>query len=196
MKWVVALILFSHVAACPGANSQIVGLSGTDLRHGWNEIRVDLDAFGDAAIFTTLDRIGHFSPPEALIGDEIVFDLDGFHQKYRFASFNATNSTYLLARAMNTVVLPQEISLDWIPLPKVFWINHASTNPASFLSSGELSLTSTRMLEIAEQDDVSIGYGDGKVVIRSVSTSETNLIYTFKGGRISSDSAGTNIKTN
>ena len=88
---------------------------------------------------------------------------------------------------MNTMALPKEISLDWIPLPKVFWINHASTNPASFLSSGELSLISTRMLEKAEQGDTNLGYGDGKVVVRSVSTSETNLIYTFKGGKISSD---------
>lgn len=185
MKQIVAFILLSCLSVCIGAESQVVGFSGTELHHGWNEIKVDFDAFGDAAIFTTLDRIGKFSPPEVLIGDEIVFDLDGFRQKYRFVSFNSTNSAYTLILAMNTMALPREISLDWIPLPKVFWINHVSTKTASFNSSGELSMASMRRLENAEP----VEHGARKIVVRSVTTNEVDLIYTFKGGRIKADSA-------
>ena len=179
--------------------SQIVGYHRKDLKQGWNEITVDNDAFGEKGLFTTLDRIGHFSPPEGVIGDELVFDLDGFHQKYRFASFDATNSTYSLTLAMDARTLPPEISLDWIPLPRVFWINHVSPNPASFDSSGGLSFSNKRKLERAERradsalqtpktSDTSAGEDGVVVVVRPVSTNETNLTYTFKGGRIKAES--------
>lgn len=184
MNRIVVFISFLQVAVYADLVSQVVGFSGNDLRQGWNEIMVGYEAFGDAALFTTLDRIGRFSPPEGVIGDEIVFNLDGFHQKYRFASFNATNLTYSLILAMNTRRLPREISLDWIPLPKVFWINHVSTNAVSYTMSGALSFSNMRKLENAEQPDVPARQEARGVVVRSVLANETNLIYTFKGGRI------------
>ncbi len=169
--------------------SQIICLANNELRPGWNEIKIDFEALGDEAIFTTLDRIGHFSPPEAVVGDELVFDLDGFHQKYRFASFNETNSTYSLVLAMNMGFLPQQISLDWIPLPRVFWINHTSTNSVCFTSSGELSLTNLRKLESVENTVPSAKHKGEMLVVRPVLTNEEQLIYTFKGGRIRSAEA-------
>lgn len=180
MKRVMVFVSLLQVVVLADSVSQVVGFSSKDLRRGWNEITVSNEAFGDAALFTTLDRVGHFSPPEAVIGDMIVFDLDGFHQKYRFTSYNVTNSTYLLTLAMDTRLLPREISLDWIPLPKVFWINHVSTNVVSCMTSGELPFLTARKLEREEQPDVPAR----DVIIRSVSAIETNLIYTFKGGRI------------
>ena len=154
MKRIATLALSFSLVADAAPHPQIVGCAHTELQQGWNEIKVNLEALGDEAIFTTLDRIGHFSPPEAVIGDELVFDLDGFHQKYRFASFNATNSTYSLVLAMNTTVLPPQISFDWIPLPRVFWINHTSTNSACFTSSGKISLISQGKLESAKNDGI------------------------------------------
>lgn len=199
MKRIMALALLLQTVACADYMSQVICFQCNDLKQGWNEIKVGSDAFGEKGLFTTLDRIGHFTPPEAVIGDELVFDLDGFHQKYRFTSYNATNSTYSLALAMDARTLPPEISLDWIPLPRVFWINHVSPKPVSFDSSGELSFSNKRKLESAEQRSAAAaqapaipgttaGEGGVVVVVRSVSTNETNLTYTFKGGRIKAES--------
>lgn len=200
MKGIMVLALLLQTAAFAESISQVICFQYKDLKQGWNEIKVDSDAFGEKGLFTTLDRIGHFYPPDAVIGDELVFDLDGFHQKYRFSSYNATNSTYLLTLAMDTRVLPREISLDWIPLPRVFWINHLSTKAVRFDSSGELSFSNKRKLESAERrsaasaqvptvSDITTG-GEGAVVVvvRSVSTNETCLAYTFKGGTIKAES--------
>ena len=199
MKRIMALALLLQTAAFADYISQVVCFQCNDLKQGWNEIKVGSEAFGEKGLFTTLDRIGRFSPPEAVIGDELVFDLDGFHQKYRFTSYNATNSTYSLTLAMDARILPPEISLDWIPLPRVFWINHVSPKPVSFDSSGELSFSNKRKLESAEQrsaaaaqapaiPDTTAGEGGVVVIVRSVSTNETNLTYTFKGGRIKAES--------
>lgn len=184
MKRIVALTLALCAITYAAQPQQVVGCFNTELQQGWNEIKVNFEALGEEAIFTTLDRIGHFSPPEAVIGDELVFDLDGFHQKYRFASFNATNSTYSLVLAMNTTVLPPQISFDWIPLPRVFWINHTSTNSACFTSSGKISLISQGKLESAKNDGIVTTHESELLIVNPVSTTDAHLIYTFKGGRI------------
>ena len=186
MKRIATLALSFSLVAYAAPHPQIVGCAHTELQQGWNEIKVNLEALGDEAIFTTLDCVGHFTPPEAVVGDELAFDLDGFHQKYRFASFNATNSTYSLVLAMNTTVLPQQISFDWIPLPRVFWINHTSTNSACFTSCGELPLTNLRKLENVEHPVPATKHEGEMFSVRPVSTNEVKLIYTFKGGRIRS----------
>ena len=186
---ITVLTLIFHTITYADLHFQVIGFANKDLRPGWNEIKIDFDAIGDDALFSTLDRIGHISPPEAVVGDELVFDLDGFHQKYRFASFNATNSTYSLVLAMNARFLPQQISLDWIPLPRVFWINHTSTNSVCFTSRGEVSLTNLRKLESMEQPVPATKQEGEILVVRPILTNDTQLIYTFKGGRICSTEA-------
>lgn len=165
--------------------SQVIGMEAKDLSAGWNEIKVNLLPIpnSDTALFATLDRLGEFIPPTGVLGDELVFDLDGYHQKYRFASYDLTNRVYTLKLVPSKMFLPQEISLDWIPLPRVFWVNHRSTNAVSYLASGELAASVRRHVdreEVTESHDVEMN----RVTILPVSPDSPKLIYTFKGGKI------------
>ena len=100
-----------------------------DIRQGLNEIDVVVDSLD---LFPTMAKVVRFEPPEGVIGDDLVFDLDGKRQSYRFSAWDGSNYT-LTASAK---ILPQEIGLDGIPLRRKFWINHVPTNVIRLSSQG------------------------------------------------------------
>ncbi len=116
-----------------------VMLSNDRLKRGGNEIAVHCDVVSRTDAFTTLDQIVRFFPANGILGDELVFDLDGYRQRYTFVEYNETNNTYRLIRVGTEPNLPETISLDTIPLLDKFWINHRSEKDVYVSSSGEVT---------------------------------------------------------
>lgn len=110
-------------------SQNIVGYAGNQLKQGLNEITLTMDSLD---IFPTMDKVVRFQPPEGVIGDDLVFDLDGKRRNYRFVAYDGTN--YVLTTGAKFQLSP--IGLDWIPLRVRFWLNHASTNDVSLVNSG------------------------------------------------------------
>lgn len=113
--------------------SNVVGYMSSEVKKGLNEVSVKMDSLG---IFPTLDQVVKFSPPENVLGDILVYDLDGVRREYVFEGWSGSN--YVL-RAQNRR-LPAEIGLDWIPLRRTFWVRHVTTNSLSIVNSGQAVL--------------------------------------------------------
>lgn len=116
-----------------------------EIKRGLNEIEVEVDSID---LFPTMAKVLCFEPPEGVIGDDLVFDLDGRRRHYRFTAWDGTNYT-LTASAK---VLPHEIGLDWVPLRRKFWINHVSTNVIQLTSMGLVSDEQMRKLSPAPSE--------------------------------------------
>lgn len=76
-----------------------------------------------------------FEPPEAIVGDEIMFLLDGRWQTYRFISYDGTNAVL----TTNHDPLPKHITLNGIPLLDSYKFNHRNSQVVSVKSSGGIS---------------------------------------------------------
>jgi len=143
----VPVITYLACAEIISHRSNIVGYVGKDLNMGWNEIEINFDEVGMFSVFTTLDKVVRFSPGVSMIGDEIVFNLDGYHQKYRIAGYDATTEKFTLTKIRQKDNIPERISFDWIPVPKVFWINHVTTNIVSLTQSGQIDNSLRKLVD-------------------------------------------------
>ena len=134
-------------------SANVVGCECQTLKQGLNEIKVNFDSVSDDSPFTTLDKVVGFHPSDGILGDEIVFDLDGFRQRYRFEGYDSTGKVYRAVRLIDVKSLPSVISLAAIPLPDVFWINHVSTNVVSVAAFGSVSGKYSQMIESCHSQD-------------------------------------------
>ena len=142
--WKIMAALNVAATSCLGSMSydldaHTVMFSNACLKRGSNEIVVNCDAISKTEAFTTLDQVVVFSPSNGVLGDELVFDLDGYRQRYKFAEYNETNNTYSLFRVGENLSLPQTISLDTIPLLDKLWIDHKVEKDVFVSSSGRVS---------------------------------------------------------
>lgn len=178
------IITFSYLAcaitiSCP---SNVVGYEGKNLNLGWNEIELNFDATGPFPVFTTLDKLVEFYPGESMIGDEMVFDLDGYHQKYRIVGYDTGTKKFTLTKIRKKDNIPEQISFDWIPAPKVFWINHVSTNTVTVIQSGEVDNRFRRL--VYSDSCASTGQASTLLRILPVNPNSKELHLTLQGGRI------------
>lgn len=164
--------------------SNIIGCSAQAISNGWNEITVNFDQIGLSPIFTTLDKIIQFDPANDVVGDEIVFDLDGYHQKYRISNLDHKTNQYTLKLVREKDNLPKEISFDWIPAPKVFWIYHASTNNVLVRQSGVIDNNYKKAAYSHSSNPIAIQQPLLKVI--PVNADSKELHYTLQGGKIDS----------
>lgn len=165
-------------------SSNIVGYSGQDIKHGWNEVSVNFDQIGFFPVFTTLDKIISFEPSNGIIGDELVFDLDGYHQRYRIDSYDKNTNRYSLTRIRKKDSIPEHISFDWIPAPKVFWINHTTTNTVRAAQSGGLANGYKTILDMPHSSEKSKMVPMLKIV--PIEATSPELKITLQGGKIKS----------
>lgn len=171
--------------ACADAishSSNIVGYIGQDLNRGWNEIELDFDAVGTFPVFTTLDKVVKFTPGGSMIGDEIVFNLDGYHQKYRVTGHDATTEKFTLTKIRPKDNIPEQISFDWIPVPKVFWINHVTTNSVYLTQCGQIDNGLKKLVD--SQTSTASDSGQPFLRIVPVNPDTKELHYTLQGGKI------------
>lgn len=178
------------VASCAIAetipySSYIVGYEDKNLNRGWNKIELNFDAVGVCTAFTTLDKVIKFSPVESMLGDEIVFDLDGYHQKYRIDSYDDRTEKFTLKKIRQKDNIPEQISLDWIPLPKVFWINHLTTNSVCLTQSGQIDGDMRRTVD--SQTAITSDSAQPFLRIIPVNPDSKEYRYTLQGGKISVD---------
>ena len=164
---------------CP---SSVVGYMGEDLNKGWNAIELNFDATGKFPVFTTLDKVVEFSRGEAMIGDEIVFDLDGYHQKYRITGYDTAAKKFTLTKIRKKDHIPEQISLDWIPAPKVFWINHVTTNVVHVSQSGEVDNEFKKL--VYANSSATNGQSTTSLRILPVNANSKELHLRLQGGRI------------
>lgn len=128
---IIFLIVASALIGILQANSiQIVGLASTKLQFGNNRIEINFDAV--EPLFSTLDMALKFEPADGVIGDEIMFPLDGKMRCYRFDSFDGTN--YVLSAVKEAP--PFATTLDAIPWMPEFWIKHNGSVEVSVTQSG------------------------------------------------------------
>ena len=123
----------------------IAGFVSSGIKQGLNEIDVLMDGFDS---FPTMAKVVQFEPPEGVIGDDLVFDLDGKRRRYRFSAWDGTNYTLTASEK----ILPYEIGLDGIPLRRKFWINHVSTNVIQLTNVGRVSDEQMRKLSPAPSE--------------------------------------------
>lgn len=117
----------------------IVGYAGTELKKGLNEIELTMDSL---SLFPTLDKVVRFEPADGIVGDDLVFDLDGKRRRYRIVSWDGTNYVLRTDRAFQ----PPQIGLDWIPCRSRFWMNHVSTNNVRLCNMGMVSDATMRKI--------------------------------------------------
>ena len=117
----------------------IVGYNSQRLKQGMNEIKVNFDYAPADSAFTTLDRVITFEPKDGVLGDELIFNLDGLRQSYRFEGCDSTGNVYRLVRSCETNSLPQTISLAAIPLLDKFWIVHKAATEIHVVAAGVLA---------------------------------------------------------
>ena len=135
-------------------------------------------------MFTTLDKIISFEPSNGIIGDELVFDLDGYHQRYRIDSYDKNTNRYSLSRIRKKDSIPEHISFDWIPAPKVFWINHTTTNTVRAAQSGGLANGYKTILDMPHSSEKSKMVPMLKIV--PIEATSPELKITLQGGKIKS----------
>lgn len=175
MAYLASAIIISHP-------SNIVGFIGQDLKQGWNEIELNFDEVGLFSVFTTLDKVVRFIPGDSIIGDEIVFDLDGYHQKYRIVGYDAKTDKFTLTKIRPKDNIPEQISFDWIPVPKVFWIYHVTTNSVNLTQSGQIDNGLRKIVDT--QAAASSDSTQPFIKIVPVSPNTKALRYTLQGGKI------------
>ena len=134
-------------AVLPELSGNVVCLTNQNLEQGLNEIKVNVDAVPAESAFTTLDKVVKFHPADGVLGDELVFDLDGFRQQYRFDGYCRTGEVYRLVRTHEVTLFPEMISLNAIPLPDMFWINHVSSNKVLISTFGIVAGKYKRIVE-------------------------------------------------
>lgn len=134
-------------AALQDLAANIVGYESQCLKQGENEIKVNFDFASADSTFTTLDKVIKFEPKEGVVGDELIFDLDGFRQCYRFEGYDSTGDVYQLVRSVETNSLPQTISLAAISLPEKFWVNHTTSTDVAVIAAGVLANDYKRITE-------------------------------------------------
>ena len=178
----VLTIVFGACAETISHSSSIVGYIGKDLNLGWNEIELNFDETGMFSVFTTLDKIVKFTPGESLLGDEIVFNLDGYHQKYRVNGYDAVTGKFSLAKIRKKDNIPEQISLDWIPAPKVFWINHVTTNSVYLTQCGQIDHGLRKLVDSQAYTTSDIAQPLLKII--PVNPDSKELRYTLQGGKI------------
>ena len=161
-----------------------VMFSNDRLKRGSNEIVVNCDVISRTNAFTTLDQVVQFFPPNGILGDELVFDLDGYRQRYSFVEYNETNNTYRLFRVGNNPDFPQVISLDSIPLLDKFWINHKGEKVVYVSSSGEVTEKYVRSALPRK------GRNRSPLEVRFVSEAGVNQSIIFGNGLIESEPQG------
>jgi len=135
-------------AALQDLAANIVGYESQCLKQGENEIKVNFDFAPADSTFTTLDKVVKFEPKEGVVGDELIFDLDGFRQYYRFEEYDSTGNVYRLVRSVETSSLPQTISLAAITLPEKFWVNHTTSTDVAVIAVGVLANEYKRIAEL------------------------------------------------
>lgn len=134
-------------AALQDLAANTVGYESQWLKQGENEIKVNFDYAPADSTFTTLDKVIKFEPKEGVVGDELIFDLDGFRQCYRFEGYDSTGDVYRLVRSAETGSLPQTISLAAIPLPEKFKVNHRASTNVAVIAAGVLANEYKRIAE-------------------------------------------------
>lgn len=177
------IAVFAAYAETAPHSSFVVGYKQLELKIGWNEIKVNFDVAGPFPVFTTLDKVIKFFPAEAIVGDEIVYDLDGYHQKYSITSYDKASDKYTLVKTQTKGDYPDKISFDWIPIPKIFWVNHKTTNIVH-LSQAGLVDNDYRMSIDSEYSSTSKKNPALIEVIPVDPKDSLNLYYTLKGGKI------------
>ncbi len=130
-----------------GVSANVVGCECQTLKQGLNEVKVNFDSVPDDSPFTTLDKVIAFHPADGVLGDEIVFELDGFRQRYRFEGYDISNKVYRAVRLVEVKSIPDVISLAAIPLPDIFWINHVPTSAVSVTAFGVVAGKYSQMIE-------------------------------------------------
>lgn len=178
----VLAVVFRACAETISHSSSIVGYMGKDLNLGWNEIELNFDETGMFSVFTTLDKVVKFTPGESMLGDEIVFNLDGYHQKYRIDGYDAATGKFTLTKIRKKDNIPEQISLDWIPVPKVFWINHVTTNSVYLTQCGQIDNGLRKLVD--SQTNTTCDMTQPLLKVVPVNPDSAMLRYTLQGGKI------------
>lgn len=176
------LIMYLACAETVMPSSNIVGYENQELGNGWNEIELNFDAVSEFPVFTTLDKVIVFSAPNSMLGDEIVFDLDGYHQKYRIDNYDADKNQFSLTKVRKNDHIPEQISFDCIPAPKIFWINHVTTNRVSLTQSGLIDNNFRKVVD--SQTTATSNLAQPLIKIVPANPDATEIKYTLLGGKI------------
>lgn len=121
---------------------QVVGMSSQVVSQGVSRVHLDFDTVG---LFPTLGGVLKFNPLDGVLGDSIVFDLDGLRQTYKIVSIDGER--YRLHSDQKCGA--KDITFDGIPLLDVFTLIHRGTNTVVLSTSGVLS--PSKMREIGER---------------------------------------------
>jgi hypothetical protein len=128
------------------SQSQTVGYGNVKLQKGNNRIEINFDAV--CPLFSTLDMVVKFEPADGVLGDEVMFSLDGKMRCYRFSSFDGTNYVLSSVRESPSIVT----TLDAIPWMPEFWIKHNSSTEVTITQSGGMGGEYERLERQWERD--------------------------------------------
>lgn len=138
------------------SSRHIIGYVINEVKSGMNKIEIKMDSLD---IFPTLDRILVFDPPESILGDTLIVDLDGVRHSFVFEMY--TGSNYVLRANSQACPNMQHIELDWIPIKECIWLRHVSTNRVALINSGRLNEEDHRRVcgrEVSKRECVTIRY--------------------------------------
>ncbi len=118
-------------------SNQIVGFVKCEVKQGLNEIKITMESLD---IFPTLAKTVRFEPSANVVGDELIFDLDGKRYRYLVESYDGTNA--VLTTKMQFA--PKKIGLDWIPIRDRMWLDHKTAKQLALSNVGQISESQTR----------------------------------------------------
>lgn len=99
---------------------------------GLYAVTLNMEGFG---MFQTLVDVLKFSPPENVLGDDLLLVVDGKWWRYKFDSYDG--SRYVLTTT--DAQLPSGVGLDSIPFCEKIWIDHKSTNEVTVTNAGQIN---------------------------------------------------------
>ena len=134
-KVLIPLLLSGMVAYGDDTYSNAVGYQNTTITTG-SLCRVE-PTFVPLNAFPTMKSILRVEPPEDLVGNQLIFDLDGKHWVYDALSYDPKEEDYRLKARRDWYVVYN--ALDGIPFRRVFWINNRGTKPMQITTRGTLN---------------------------------------------------------
>ena len=132
LLWFLFLLPVASYGTEDDLEYNIVGFECKCISHGNNRVEVNFDSINEP--FATMNMVLQFHPDEGVLGDDLIFELDGKVQRYRFDSYDGEK--YVLTEiGLNH---RNEVTLDAIPLMKAFWLYHRSKTNVIVTCVGEI----------------------------------------------------------
>ena len=175
LLWFLFLLPVASYGTEDDLEYNIVGFECKCISHGNNRVEVNFDSINEP--FATMNMVLQFHPDEGVLGDDLIFELDGKVQRYRFDSYDGEK--YVLTEiGLNH---RNEVTLDAIPLMKAFWLYHRSKTNVIVTCVGEIDSDVKRRIR---EEPTRKCRNSKEITITQVGDDDKVTLLKLEGGKI------------